>query len=249
MENLSDYLVKNPKQLLLHLKTLATEKCLIAAKFGENQSFLTAILEIDEKSQLITIDCGPKEYLNKELLNLGIVSCSADFNGIKVLFEGRGIKKAGTAGQMALSLKFPEQLFWIQRRQYYRVRSPLSKNSYCVIELPETESTEKNSEKKRTLLLKLFDLSATGIALLSDSKEAINQISINTTYTNCKLILDDTELLTISLIIRSLGPLNPNQAKKSQRIGCEILNSTPRTESTLIRYMQNIERQIKKNFD
>jgi len=49
MENLSEYRVKNPKLILSYLKTLATEKCLLIVNFGENFSFLTVILDIDEK--------------------------------------------------------------------------------------------------------------------------------------------------------------------------------------------------------
>ncbi len=133
MDNISDYLVKNPKQILGHLKTLAKEKCLISANFGENHSFLTAILAIDEKKQLITIDCGPKEYLNKELLDVAIVDCRTDYKGIKVIFKGHGVKKAGTDKKnTALSINIPNQIYWVQRRLFYRVRSPLSKTAIAL---------------------------------------------------------------------------------------------------------------------
>ena len=244
MEKLSNFLVKNPKQILIHLKTLLTEKCLIAVGFGENHSFLTAILEIDEKNRIITVDCGPKEYLNKELLSAGIVECKADFKGIKVLFEGRDVKRAGKPDQPALSIKIPDQIYWVQRRMFYRVRSPLSKNSYCTITFQSSDL-----EDAKTLSFKLFDLSISGFSIISDSLEQAKEIRLDTEFKDCKLVLNDTETHTISFVPHNRLAANPNSPEKSQRIGCEFVSLSPRTENAFLRYMQGIEREIKKKFD
>lgn len=244
MQSISDYLVSSPKQILNHLKTLTQQKCLIAANFGENRSFLTAILEIDEKNQNLIIDCGPKEYLNRELLSLGMIQCKADLKGIKVMFEGREVKKAGTVERTALSIKIPTQLYWVQRRRFYRVRSPLSRESYCSISFqsPTTDGLE-------TLNFKLFDLSATGFSIISESPELAKKITLDKEFKNCSLVLNETESHIISFIPRNSTPVNSNNPHKSQRIGCEFLNLPPRAETAFLRYMQEIERELKKNFD
>lgn len=244
MDKLSEYLVKNPKQILLHLKTLANEKCLIAANFGENHSFLTVIMDINEKKQIIIIDCGPKEYLNKELLSLGIVNCKAEHNGIKVLFEGRSIKKAGKLGQTALSINIPESIYWIQRRQFYRVRSPLSKNSYCTIPFPQTKAD--TTVENKTLNFQLFDLSASGFSILSDSDELAQRLLPSAEFNNCQLVLDNADKHSISFIVRSKFAINPNKPNKNQRIGCEFVSTPPNAEAAFLRYMQEIEREIKR---
>jgi len=242
MENISDFLVKNPKQILQYLKTLATEKCLLSASFGDNYSFLTAILEIDSKKQVITIDCGPKEYLNKELLSQGIVNCKADILGIKVLFEGREVKKSGNTKQTALSIKIPDSIYWIQRRQFYRVRSPLSKDSYCLIQLQKSPSTESESHR-----FKLYDLSATGFSLLSETLLQAAALCPSAEFKNCQLVLEDLGSLNISFIVKSRFPFNGTKPTKSQRIGCEFINPSTNIESSCLRYMQDIERLIKRN--
>jgi len=241
MENISGYLVKQPKQVLTHLKTLASEKCLITASFGDNSSFLTAILDINEKKQLITIDCGPKEYLNKELLSQGVVQCKTVFSGIKVLFEGRNVKKAGKVSDTALSIALPESLYWIQRRQFYRVRSPLSKDSFCNIPI-QNEALNKAENTP----FKLFDLSATGFSILSDTIEQADQLETLSEYNNCTLTLENSATQVISFTVRSKHPINQLKPNKNQRIGCEFINLPPRSESTFLRYMQDIEREIKR---
>ncbi|MFW5443704.1 MAG: flagellar brake protein [Methylococcaceae bacterium] len=244
MDNLSDYLVDNPIKILQHLKTLVTEKCIIAVSFGENQSFLTAITDIDEKKQIVSIDCGPKEYLNKELLNLGIVNCKAGFKGIEVLFKGLDIKRAGKLGQPALSMSIPKQIHWIQRRHFYRVRSPLSKNSYCSITIPETVE-----ENQIALNFKLFDLSVTGFSILSETDEHAKYLIPLAVFSDCKLVLNDTDTHIISFIVRGNHAINPNKPKKTHRIGCELLNCSAKVESALLRYMQQTEIEIKQFFN
>ena len=132
----------------------------------------------------------------------------------------------------------------MQRRQFYRVRSPLSKDSYCSIPFPETD---ENQEIEETLDYKLYDLSAIGFAVLSETEEQAEHLTVETEFNDCKLILDSTETHTISFIVRSKLALNPNKPQKGQRIGCEILNIPPKVESAFLRYMQDIEREIKRN--
>jgi len=241
MDEFADFLVQNPKQILLHLKSLATEKCLLSATFGDNYSFLTAVLEFQDKDQTMMIDCGPKEYLNKELLSLGQVRFKADFQGIKAFFEGRNVRKTGNFENPALLIKIPEKIYWLQRRKFYRVRSPLSKDSYCSI--PLTIEDKENS----LLQFKLFDLSATGFSLLADNIEEANLLTVDNRHDRCDLVLDHEDTHSVSFIIRSKIALNPEKPHKIQRIGCEFINIPLRTEAAFLRYMQDIERMIKKN--
>lgn len=242
MEDLTQYLIKSPKQILAHLNTLISKKCLISATFGNNQSFLTAILDIDTKKNLLTIDCGPKEYLNKVLLSSGFVNFKSDVEGISVLFTGHKIQKSGNMSEPALSMKIPETIYWVQRRRTYRVRSPLSKQSYCSI----TFQNDDNDEEE-ILDFQLFDLSATGFSILSETKDLAKHLSPTSIFNDCQLVLNNTETHIISFSVQSVIPFNATNPLKRQRIGCQFLNINPATETAFIRYMQMIEREIKNN--
>ena len=243
MENLAKYLVRSPKQVLAYLKLLSTERCLISAAFGESDkdTFLTAIMDIDEETQTITIDCGPKEYLNKRLLDSAIIKCSTEYKGIKVHFEGRKVKKSGTSANPAFIIPLPSSIYWVQRRQFYRIKSPLSKNSYCKVPFINPETEEES-----IVNLKLHDLSASGISIISDSTEYSSQLVPSEEISNCTLVLDGEIELKMALEVRHKIAVNPNKPGKEERIGCYITNATPRIESTILRYMQNIERELKQ---
>jgi c-di-GMP-binding flagellar brake protein YcgR len=239
MEDLSQYIVKHPKKILAHFKTMIANKCLISASFGDKHSFITAIIDIDEKKQLITIDCGPKEYLNRELLSLNIVDFKSEVDGVEVLFRGHGIKKVGKMSQPALTMKMPETIYWIQRRKSYRVRSPLSKNSYCSISFYTSDGD------KETLNFQLFDLSASGFSIMCDTAEEAEQLLPSSEFHNSLLILDGMETYDISFSVQRKFPVNPENPLKSQRIGCRFIDLSPADESSFLRYTQAIEREIK----
>lgn len=240
MEDLSQYLIKSPNQILTHLNTLISKKCLITATFGDNQSFLTAILNIDTKKQTLTIDCGPKEYLNKKLLSLGIVDFKSNVGGITVQFTGHKIQKEGKMSQPSLSMKIPESLYWIQRRKNYRVRSPLSKQSYCSIIF-------QNDDDEESLDFQVFDLSATGLSIISETEEQAKKLEPSSIFKDCKLVLDNAETHIISFSVQSRMPVNSSNPLKGQRIGCQFIAINPATEKAIIRYMQLVEREIKNN--
>lgn len=240
-EDLSEYKIKAPKQILAHLNTLISKKCLVTVSFGDGHSFLSVIIDIDEKNQLLTIDCGPKEYLNKELLSLGIIDLKSEVDGVKVLFKGHRIKKAGKMSQPALSIKIPESIYWVQRRRSYRARSPLSKSSYCSI-------TFKNSdgENEETLDFQLFDLSATGFCILSETLELAEKLTPLSEFYDCKLVLDNMGSYDISFKVQSKFSVNPKNPLKTHRIGCLFLDLAPAAESSFLRYIQMVQREIKK---
>jgi c-di-GMP-binding flagellar brake protein YcgR len=243
MDNIAKYLVRNPKQVVNYLKMLSAERCLISAGFGEGDkdTFLTAIMDIDQKNETITIDCGPKEYLNKQLLDSAIIQCATEYKGIKVLFEGRKVKKAGNPGQPAFTIPIPGSIFWVQRRQFYRVKSPLFKDSYCAVTFKD-----KETEEKTTVNLKVHDISANGFSLVNDVSEFSPQLIASAEFESCTLALDNEAPQTVCFEVRYNAPLNPNRPDKTERIGCRITNVSPRIESTIIRYMQGIEREIKQ---
>ena len=243
MDNIAKYLVRNPKQVLTYLKMLSAERCLISAAFGKSgkDTFLTAILDIDKKNKTITLDCGPREYLNKKLLDSAIIKCRAEYQGVKVLCEGRKVKKAGRPGQPAFTVRIPDSIFWMERRQFYRVKSPLFKDSYCSVTLNNTET-----EEQTTVNFKIHDLSANGFCIMNDLPEFSTQLIPSAEFENCNLVLDKEEAHTVSFEVRYNTPLNLNKPGKTERIGCCILHESPIIESTILRYMHTVEREIQQ---
>lgn len=234
MNDISSFAIQNTKQIISHLSLMVKNKCLLSARFGtNNESYITALLGIDEKSNTLILDYGPKEDLNQHILNAGKISFDADYTGIKVSFVGTGLKKITHKGEPAFSMPIPKSLFWMQRREYFRVKSPLSKSSYCQLLM----------EGNKPVNLKLYDISLTGFAMLNVSKEVSELMIPGETITQGKLVLADAGEGLVSFEVCAKYIINPDKLQKIQKIGCRFVKLTRPVEEVIQRYMQQIQRE------
>ena len=232
----SEFLIHNKQQIINHLTLLLKQKCLFNLYFGENESFITTLLEIDPSKDRILLDYGPKDYLNKKLLNATNIGFRTIFSGIKVAFEGSSIKPTTHRGQAAFSMPIPKDLLWRQRRQFYRVKSPLSKTSHLKLDI----------EDQSTVNLTLYDISISGFSVLNESNELAEFLIPGEEFKDCRLILENTAEETISFEIQNIIALNPKKPDKTQKIGCKFTAISPAFESSIQRYMQQIEMENKQ---
>lgn len=236
MANESNFIISKTPQIINHLNLLIKQKCLLTLKVSETESFLSAIIDIDAKKSLLFLDYGPKEYLNKKVLESNKIQILTFYQGIKVSFQGRQFKKAKQGGQQVFSMPLPDALFWLQRRQFYRVKSPLSKPSYLKL----------IRENEEPVNLQLYDISITGFSFLNESAELAPLFSPGNEFSECRLLLAENGEETIHFEIANVIALNPNKPDKAQKIGCKFME-LPRTfESCVQRYMQQIEREARQ---
>jgi len=234
MSDISSFSIQNPKQIVIHLSLLLKSKCLLSARFGaNNESYITTLLAIDEANNSMVLDYGPKEELNQRILNAGKVTFDTEYNGIKVSFAGTALKKVAHKKEPAFTMAIPKSLYWMQRREYYRVKSPLSKPSYCQLRI----------EGKKPVNLKLYDISLTGFAMLNVSKEVSDLLIPGNTVEQCKLILSDAGEGVISFEICAKYIINPDKLQKIQKIGCKFVKISRSVEEIVQRYMHQIQRE------
>ncbi len=244
MDDIAQYLIRSQTQVIKHLKLLKAAKCLITASFGvdgHKGSFITAIVSIDEKSNTVQLDCASKDYLNRFLLESPEIKYFADYEGIQVRFESKKVRKTGKKEEPTFTIPVPQSIFWFQRRQFYRVRSPMSKKSYC-----EIRFTDPETEQTRTELFPLYDLSIQGLAFINEHPELSTHFVPTAEFTDCKLILEGDASYPIHIQIRHKQSMDIKHPGQSEKIGCQILHVTPVMEAAFLRYMQAIEREIKQ---
>lgn len=236
MSDASSFSIYSPRQIVHNLSILIKNKCLLSVRFDEGKAFfLTAILEIDEANNSIVFDYGSKEVLNQQLLQATRITFEADFSGIKVSFKGSMLEQILYNGEPAFSMPIPESVFWMQRREFFRIKSPRSKSSYCQLILEDQESVN----------LMLYDISLTGFSVLNTSTEISNLLIPGTQLEKCRLVLSGTGEDTISFKVRSKLIINPDKiaALKIQKIGCSFTRITPVFESTVQRYINQLQRE------
>ena len=243
MEYESPFLIDSPEKIIHHLLILFKNKCLLTAYFGDNDdSFITTILDIDVKKNRLIFYHGPKQDAFEKLLNSPIVTFKTRCFGVEVIFDTTGLEKINYRGVSAFAVPIPASILWMERREFYRVKSPLSKPSYCQLTL----------EDQGPINLKLYDISVAGFSMLTDSKEVLDLsktpdlMPLYTSFEQCKLVLADTGEDTISFEIRSKYIINPGNSNRIEKIGCKFTQITPAFENTIQRYMQQIDRESRQ---
>ena len=222
------------------------KKCIVSAQFGEqNQSFLTAILEIDEKNKEIKLDCAPTEQLNRQLLTAAKVLFRSEIEGIKVSFRGQKLKKVLFDGLPALAMPLPDAVFWLQRRNFFRVRIPQSHiASFCRVNF--TFQNPEGEFQVVTKDFKLLDLGIRGFAILNPDP-AFKQLNNDTEQTfQGTLFLHEKTTGNVSFVVKYTSQIRTSPTAIQQRVGCSFTDISQTFESNLQLYMQDIERQFKK---
>ncbi|MFI3157987.1 MAG: flagellar brake protein [Methylococcaceae bacterium] len=237
MSDISSFSVQNPKQILSYLLLLIKSESLLNVSFGaDNESYVTPLLSINEKDKTVILDCSYKQALNQHILMASQISFQTEYNGIEVYFVGTALKKITYKGGVAFSMPIPKLLYWMERREYYRVKASLSKASYCQLMLDDG----------KTVNLKLYDISLTGFAILNVSKEISELLTTGTLIEQCKLILSGIGESTISFEVRYTYITKSDKfqkIQKVQKIGCKYINATRSAEDIIQRYMQQVQRE------
>ncbi len=237
----SDYLVRNTKAVFNHFSELISKKCLISAHFGErNVSFLTAIIELDQKKNTICLDCGPSESMDNQLLASDKILFRTEIDGIKVSFSGKNIKKIKTDNdtRWVFCMPIPNSIFWMQRRQYFRIKIPISHtSSYCRLTLKADQD-----ESEQYVNFRLSDISLKGFSFLNIDPKWIPHLQPDTEFTDCTLHLNNGNQALIGFTIKNNIKLRSGALNYEDRIGCLFKDNLPANfETSIQRYMQDIE--------
>lgn len=135
-------MIHNRAMITNNLSLLLKNKCMISAQLGGKDSLLTAIVAIKHKEGVIILDYGASDYLNNKMISTPHVKFSTVFNGIQVAFTAGKIEKIKYEGSEAFVTDIPSSLYWYNRREYYRVNTPIMNPSVCEMALVEpTEDT------------------------------------------------------------------------------------------------------------
>lgn len=234
IEDHHSYLISNQRQIKHNLATLIKSRCLFSVRFSQGHaSFLTTILEIDEANNAIIFDYGAKEELNQQILHVNRIAFEADFAGIKCSFKGNKPTKILYNGEPAFSMPVPESIFWMQRREYFRIRSPRSKGSYCQFSL----------DGHKPFKVMLYDISLTGFSLTNTSAEVSELLVSGAQFERCKLVLVGAGEDTVSIKVCAKFIINPDKLEKIQKIGCLFTKITPAFETIVQHYINQLQRE------
>jgi c-di-GMP-binding flagellar brake protein YcgR len=227
------YLVRNPRQIRQLLQALIDQRSLINAHLGgRDQSFPTAILELDEDDDMLLLDGSPSEPANRAAEEAGHLLCFAQLDKVMVRFRLDHLERVGSTHHVAFRVAFPSELVHLQRRELYRLETPITDSPQLLFPI--------NEDRTEALSLRVVDISGGGLAVTVPVD--CNVFALQKRY-EARLDVPEGGQLQIGLIVCNQLAVKLPNGVEMKRVGMRF-DTLPRGgDSAIQRYIFRIDRQ------
>ncbi|MEK6425100.1 MAG: flagellar brake protein [Burkholderia gladioli] len=123
-DSLPDYGRRNPLEIGVQLRNLLNRGDFLTVRYAGGQ-LVTRILAVDVRGGTFTFDWGALEAQNAQLLTAKRGAFEALPDGVRVEFSIGTPTQVDFEGRPAFLASFPEVLYFVQRREYFRVDAPV----------------------------------------------------------------------------------------------------------------------------
>lgn len=237
MSNYSEqFLKQNPLAVLGVLRDLQKNQVPVCITWGSGQ-FISKILDVNPEA--LVMDFGSQEYENNAVQRAGKVTITAETQGAKVEFTLPGLAAGDYQALPAFISPLPDSLWFIQRREYFRISAPLHPAYFCKALMPD----------KRELRFRLFDLSLGGMGALLDG-ELPAGLQTGMRFAQVELDMASWGQFYFDAQLIAIGERKVVDGKNSTivtpRLSFRFLNVSPGVERELQRIIFALEREARE---
>lgn len=202
---------------------------------GRSAAIITTILDIEGDTGSLVVDNSSDEGFNQRIVSADTVSFETLLDKVRVIFSSNQVSACMHDNRPALRLPIPDSLTRIQRREFYRVETPVTNPPRCtfMFELPKGPGR---------VSLEVRDVSAGGICVLDNQHQLDN--AKGTLYPACELSLPDVgQVITDLRIVRSVDEEGVN-GKERRLLGCKFVALPSPMQMRVQHYIGMLERRL-----
>lgn len=231
-DDYSKYSVSWKKEVVYILRAIMEKGELLTAHFDQGKNFiLTSIVGVDAEEGEVYLDLGANAAMNERIVDAEKIIFITTHDKVKVQFTATWIEKTQYEGRDSFVIDLPDSLIKLQRREFYRVTTPISKPLKC---LAPTEDNQK-------MEMAVVDISIGGIGVVLPSLEI--ELDPGKTFAGCQLELPDIGVITATLELRTLFEITLRNGQKSKRAGLQFVDLPANMQSMIQRYIIKMERE------
>ncbi|MFM0058907.1 flagellar brake protein [Paraburkholderia phytofirmans] len=225
----SNFAQRHPLQIAVCLRQLVAGKDFVTVEFDGRQ-IVTQILDVDSRNARFVFDAGSVADDNAALPAARQLTFRSLPGGIRTEFTTFDATLTQFDGLPAFEAPFPALLYYVQRREFFRVQTP-------VLDPYIASGAYLDGGSFR---LELQDLSLGGIALKT-ADERFGSLESGTVLRDVTLHLGGFGMLRLDLEI--VAPRQVTTAKGDRRfvIGCKFVATPGPAERTLQRVVTQLE--------
>jgi c-di-GMP-binding flagellar brake protein YcgR len=235
LEAWHDYEVESRREIVALLRQISEKKQPIRLLLkGGDDVCVTSLLHVDPDRDTILLDSSVDTGQNARIVGADKVTCETSLDKIRILFSLSGLGATLFEGRPALRAAIPPTLIRLQRREFYRMATPVTNPVQVTIPLPLELGGAPT-------VFPLADISCGGVAVLDNKQQLAD--TIGATYPNCRLELPDIGPVICSLQIRNTIDMTLLNNKTSHRLGCQFIDISRGSLAAVQRYITKLERE------
>jgi c-di-GMP-binding flagellar brake protein YcgR len=237
----SKYLIHSRLGIASILGTLHKAGSLVTAYFGSGNDFiLTSIVAVKPEQNEVVMDYGADAAANQRALQARKITFVAAHERIKIQFVTASLRQVRFDGRDAFGMPLPAELLRLQRREYFRIATPLTRPLKCVI---APQGAPVRAPVRAPAEVTIVDISCGGIAIIDSSEPA--DLEAGMCFRNCRILLPDIGTVTADMLIKSTFEVTLKNGARHKHAGCEFVDMPERNRALIQRYINKMERERK----
>jgi flagellar brake protein len=224
-----DFGRRNPLEIGVSLRNLANRGDFLTAQNGEAQ-IVTRLLDVDATAHTFVFDGGGTAEQNRAVLAAQRLFFSASPDGVRVEFTTGAVRETVFDGHPAFVADFPPVLYYMQRREYFRVEAPVLDPYICSGTLPNGD----------VFRFEVHDLSLGGVALRT-TDERVADLEMGITIQDAELHFTATGRVTLDIKLVSHRESTNAKGDKRFTLGFKFMSMPGSAENTLQRLITQLE--------
>jgi c-di-GMP-binding flagellar brake protein YcgR len=237
VDDLTPYQVNSRREIVTLLRALQERKQILTMHAdGGADAVITTVLEVEDESGIVVIDRASSNVVNQRMLEGENIAFETVLDNIRILFFAARLSECIYGDLPALCIDLPTSVVRLQRREHYRVPTPIANPLRCTIQIPREDGNPSS-----TIVVPLQNVSGGGIAIV-DEKRLLNN-TIGHIYKDCRIDLPGGTLVVATLQIRNCYDSTLPNGKTSRRIGCLFVDLPKPMLAAVQRYITKLERE------
>jgi|TARA_R110000851_G_scaffold165169_2_gene309954 c-di-GMP-binding flagellar brake protein YcgR len=230
------YTLKSPLEIQSVLRNIKLNKSLVHIfVLGQDASAITTVLDVDSKADRLIVDAFNDANVTQQVQRARKLVAQATLDRIHVKFVCPPLEPCEFEGKPALKAVMPKALSYLQRRDAYRIETPVASPVMCTI-------TSSEDSKAHKVHLPLADISIGGLGLYDEQQ--LPEHAIGTIYEDCQIALPEVGSLTVALRIQHVTDQTLTNGKTRLRLGCAFVNPSNSAVNMVQRYVGRLEREL-----
>jgi c-di-GMP-binding flagellar brake protein YcgR len=233
----TQYLLRTKNEVLFILRGLLASTDHLTIYFNEGKDFLlSAVIQVDDDG--LILDYGGNAEANERALAADRLFCVTTHDKIRVQFVLRGLRQIDYQGQPAFRAALPDTVLRLQRREYYRLTTPIAHPIKCQIPV-----MKEGGLCTTTMEANVVDISGGGLAMMVPPVGLI--FSSGDVFENCRIELPEVGVVITTLEVRNVFDVTLRTGTQVARAGCQFANLPGQMLTLIQRYIIKVERERK----